>query len=145
MIERYLRRVYKLRDQGMPGPARPHIRASLGPVNASNLAERCRSVAEACVRQGALGALLFIEGGKPHYVTVRRAMRAMVMAGAPGNFRIALVASAPQDYRSCKYIEAVAQRCALQAKAFFAEQDALSWMHQAGDSTMRAIQLTSNS
>jgi hypothetical protein len=124
----------------MPAPARPYVRASLGPVNASGLAERCRSVAEACVRQGALGALLFIEGGKPHHVAVRRAMRAMVTAGAPGNFRMALVAATPEDYRTCKYIEAVAQRCALQAKAFFDERDAVSWMHKAGDAPIRAAQ-----
>jgi hypothetical protein len=118
----------------------PYVRASLGPVNANDFVERCRAIAETCVRQGAFGALLLVEGGKPHYVAVRRAVRAMVMAGAPGNLRMALVAATSEDYRTCKYIEAVAQRCGLQAKALFDEQDAVSWMHKAGDATMRATQ-----
>lgn len=115
----------------------PYVRASLGPVNANGLVERCRLVAERCVREGAAGALVFIEGGKPHYAAVGKAIRAMVNAGARGNFRMALVAGTPQDYRTCKYMEAVAARCALQAKVFLDEARALSWLDE-GASTMQA-------
>jgi hypothetical protein len=111
---------------------RPYVRASLGPVNANGLVERCRLVAERCVREGALGAVLFIEGGKPHYIAMRKAIRAMVIAGVRDNFRMALVAGTPEDYRTCKYIEAVAARCALQAKVFLDEAQALSWLDHGG-------------
>ena len=122
----------------MPAALRSFVRASLGPVNGNGFIERCRSIAETCVRQRAIGAVLFVEGGKPHYVAVRRAMHAMVTAGAPGHFRMALVAATAEDYRTCRYIEAVAQRCALQAKTFFGEHDAVSWMNTAGEATLRA-------
>jgi hypothetical protein len=122
----------------MPAALRPHVRASLGPVNTNGFVERCRSIAESCVRQRAIGAVLFVEGGKPHYVAIRKAMRAMVTAGAPANFRMALVAVTPEDYRTCRYIEAVGQRCALQAKTFFDEHDAISWMNTTGHAAMQA-------
>jgi hypothetical protein len=118
----------------LPSYARSYIRESIARANARDAVECCESLAVRCRREGLVRALLLVDCGvpMPHYL-VRRAMRAMAIAGVPANFKMALVACTLEDYRGCKYAEVVAARCEMRAKAFFDETRAVSWLENEDD------------
>lgn len=107
-----------------------YLRVSVGPGLADEVQECYRSFANECLQQHSARALVL---GRAHidafhHLALRDALRAMGVAGVPGQFRLALVAETPDLIAIYDAAVLEAGRWGITARRFASLPDAERWL-----------------
>jgi hypothetical protein len=107
-----------------------YLRASVGPGLADEVQECYRAFVNECLKRQCSRALIVGRASVDafYHLALRDALRAMSVAGLPPQFRIALVAQAPDLIAVYDAAVVEAGRCGIHARRFPALADAERWL-----------------
>ncbi len=113
------------------GTADGICRAVVGPAQASRIRQCYEDWACACVLGEFRKALLIGRSDSDAFthLAARDAIASMVLAGVPGDFRLAVVALSANLIAVYDAVIVEANRRGLQSRRFLNEQEAVKWLH----------------
>ena len=109
--------------------ARGHLRAEFGFGTANEIAELFRSLAVECIQTQANRVLIVAGDDDPaNERSLRDALTTMVLAGAPRDLRLGVLATTASVAAAYRNIERDATAVGLATRVFDNEEDALAWL-----------------
>lgn len=106
-----------------------YLRVDCGNVDGPGMAVACRDLAVECLEREMKRVLVRATSSDPEgHRALRNALTAMLLAGIPTGFRLALVADEPRVWALFADLERELLSLKVLARAFVRESDAVDWL-----------------